>query len=80
LQIGEETPNTWARFKRLLPADPLLAGTVDAAHADGTVTVQLTAGGYVRVRGDAQPGDTVYIRSGQIQGAAPAMSQLEITV
>ncbi|WP_275100155.1 hypothetical protein [Sedimenticola hydrogenitrophicus] len=80
LQIGEETPNTWAKFKRLLPGDPLLSGTVDTAHADGTVTVLLTAGGYVRVRGDAQPGDNVYLRSGRIDGPAPAMAQLEITV
>lgn len=80
LQIGEETPSHWAKFKRLLPADPLLAGIVDSTHADGTVTVQLTAGGYIRVRGTATVGDSVYIRSGQIQGTAPAMSQLEITV
>ena len=28
LTIGETTPNAWARFKRLLPGDPLLVGTV----------------------------------------------------
>ncbi len=80
LQIGEDTPNVWSQFKNLLPANPLLAGVVDTAHGDGTSTVLLISGGYVRVRGDATPGSSVYIRQGRIDGNAPPLSQLDITV
>lgn len=80
LHIGEDTPNVWAQFKHLLPSSPLLAGVVDTLHGDGTATVQLISGGYVRVRGDASAGSSVYIRRGRIEGSAPSLSQLDITV
>ena len=44
-------PNVWRQFAQLLPEAPLLLGTVLAEHADGTVTVQLLAGGLLRVTG-----------------------------
>lgn len=80
LQIGEETPNTWAKFTRLLPADPLLMGEVSTQHGDGTNTVLLAGGGTVRVRGNSVAGASVYVRSGRIEGEAPALSQFDITV
>jgi hypothetical protein len=80
LTLGEDTPNQWARFRRLLPGDPLLMGTVEQQHVDGTATVLLVGGGSVRVRGEAADGSTVYVRGGRIEGPAPSLSQVEIEV
>lgn len=81
LTIGEDTPNQWARFRRLLPGDPLLIGTVEQQHADGTATVLLIGGGSVRVRGEAAEGSAVYVRAGRIEGPAPSLgAQVEIDV
>lgn len=80
LTIGEDTPNSWARFKRLLPDDPLLIGTVETDHGDGTATVTLLGGGHQRVRGSGTLGQPVYVRGGMIEGAAPSMAQVEIEV
>lgn len=80
LTLGEDTPNQWARFRRLLPGDPLLMGTVEQQHLDGTATVLLVGGGSVRVRGEAAAESAVYIRSGRIEGPAPSLSQVEIEV
>ncbi len=80
LYIGEDTPSVWAKFKHLLPSSPLLVGVVSTSHGDGTATVELVSGGYVRVRGDAAAGSSVYVRQGRIEGNAPSLSQLDITV
>lgn len=80
LTLGEDTGTAWARFKRLLPADPLLLGEATIVHADGTVTVTLLGGGTVRVRGTATQGGQVYVRSGQIQGEAPDLVGYDVEV
>lgn len=81
LTIGETTPNSWARFKRLLPTDPLLLGNVEIVHPDGTVTVTLLGTGTVRVRGTGYtPGQAVWIRNGQVESNAPSLSQIQIEV
>jgi hypothetical protein len=80
LSIGETTPNQWARFKRVLPSDPLLTGTIDADNSDGTVTVELTGGGFVRVRGSGTVGQHVYVRGGRIEGNAPSMMAVDVAV
>lgn len=80
MHIGEDTPNQWAKFRRLLPEDPLLVGTVSGGNAAGTVTVDLVGGGNVRVRGDAAIGATVYIRGGQIEGPAPDLPAFDIPI
>lgn len=79
LTIGETTPNTWAAFKEILPADPLLVGTLTST--DGTTSViTLIDGGVIRVRGTGTVNNKYYIRSGQIQGAAPNLTQYEIVI
>jgi hypothetical protein len=78
--IGEETPNIWARWKRLLPEDPLLAGEIAIVYDDGTCSVDLIGGGAVRVRGEAELGAKVWIRGGAIEGAAPDLTGVEIEV
>jgi len=79
VQIGEETANVWALFKELLPRDPLLIGTL--ASTDGTTSVMtLIDGGVVSVRGTGTAGGKYYLRSGRIEGEAPAMAQQEVVV
>jgi hypothetical protein len=79
LTIGEETPNLYARWRRLLPGSaPLLYGTVTVPHGDGTCTVTLTGGGTQRVRGDATAATRVWVRDGRIEGNAPTLPAYEI--
>ncbi|MGZ8181471.1 MAG: hypothetical protein ACXWT1_05900 [Methylobacter sp.] len=79
IQIGEESPNTWAMFKELLPRDPLLVATL--ASTDGTTSLMtLLDNGVVRVRGTGTVGGKYYIRSGRIDGEAPAMVQNEVVI
>ena len=80
LTMGETTPNAWARFKRLLPGDPLLIGTIESTHVDGTSTVLMLGGGAQRVRGTGAVGQPVYVRAGMIEGNAPDMAQVDIEV
>lgn len=80
LTLGEDTPNQWAKFRNLLPGDPLLAGVVAVVHGDGTATVDLAGGGSMRVRGSGSVGQSVWLRSGRIEGTAPALSGGEIEV
>ncbi|WP_018875294.1 hypothetical protein [Thioalkalivibrio sp. ALJ8] len=80
LGFGEEPDNAWARFRRLMPYDPLLIGEVVATHSDNTVTVELVGGGTQRVRGQATTGDNVYIRAGRIEGEAPDLPTDSISV
>ena len=79
IQIGEETPNTWAIFKELLPRDPLLVATL--VETDGTTSLMsLLDNGVVRVRGTGTVDNKYYIRSGRIDGDAPSMTQSEIVI
>jgi hypothetical protein len=80
LTLGEETPNVWAKWKRLLPDDPLLVGEIADVYADGTVQVSPIGGGTLRVRGEGTEGDVVWVRGGRIEGAAPEMEGVEIEV
>ena len=80
LTIGEDTPNVWATWRRLLPDAPLLAGTVSVAHGDGTVSVALVGGGTIRVRGDGAANDRVWVRDGRVDGSAPAMAGYDLEV
>lgn len=78
LTIGDDTPNLYARYRRLLPESPLLYATVATAHGDGTCTVTLTGGGTQRVRGTATQGAHVWVRDGRIEGAAPTLTGYEV--
>lgn len=73
-------PNVWRQFAQLLPEAPLLLGTLLAEHADGTVTVQLLAGGLLRVTGSGTGGDRVFVRAGAVVGPAPALPSVDIEV
>lgn len=74
------TTNLYRELLGLLPQDPLLVGTVTTSHADGTVSLDLPGGGTLRVRGIAATGDRVFVRSGLIEGEAPALALLTLDV
>jgi hypothetical protein len=80
LTLGDDTTNTWSRFKKLLPSDPLLIGNIEQIYTDGSATITLIGGGSMRVRGTGTTGQTVYVRQGMIEGQAPSLPQLEIEV
>ena len=62
--------NVYQQFRQLLPDPPLQAGTVMVVGA-GVVTVQLPGGGILIARGDAQVGQTVFVRDDVIEGVDP---------
>ena len=71
--------NLYTVFKKLIPNAPLLVGEVVATYAGGA-TVTLQGGGTLRVRGVATVGQRVFVRDGVIEGAAPALTLVEIEV
>ena len=62
--------NVFRQFIDLLPARPLLVGTVTATDGDVS-TVELPGGGVLRARGQASVGTKVFVQDGVIQGPAP---------
>lgn len=63
-------PNALRELRSLLPAPPLLVGTVSGTS--GAVhTVTLPDGSFTTARGDATIGDRVFVRGGTIEGPAP---------
>jgi len=79
VRIGEDTNNQWIAFQTLLPKDPLLLGTLQST--DGSISrMQLIDGGVMNVRGTGTVGEKYYIRSGQLQGEAPNMTQSEVVI
>ena len=64
--------NVFRQFIDLLPARPLLVGTVTATDGDVS-TVELPGGGVLRARGSEPPGAKVFVRDGVIEGAAPSL-------
>lgn len=82
LSLGEDTPNVWAGFARLLPQDPLRLATVQATFADATASVQYPDGGTQRVRNPlgSAAGASVYVRGGKIDSQAPSLAASDITV
>lgn len=71
--------NLFSQFKRLLPAQPLLVGTA-ISSGSGAVLVELPGGDRITVRGEATPGDNVFVRGGMVEGTAPALTLVLIDV
>ncbi|MCK9172972.1 MAG: hypothetical protein RBR03_09145 [Desulfuromonas thiophila] len=73
--------NLWKQFSALLPSDPLLIATVISHNSDGTSTLQHPGGGQSTARGTSVAiGSKAFIRSNQIQGAAPDLPLIELEV
>ena len=71
--------NYYKRLIDLLPARPLLVGTVTAV-AGGVATIQLPDGGTMQARGAAAIADRVFFRDGAIEGPAPVLSDVLIDI
>jgi hypothetical protein len=78
LTLGEDTPNVWALWKKLLPDAPVLWGTVVAVYPDQTRLVDLIGGGRARVRGEEGIGTSVWVRNGLIEGTAPDLPEVDV--
>lgn len=73
--------NTWAKFRALLPSDPLLVGEVVEHHSDGTSSVTLPGAITIRVQGhDVSVGNQAFVQSGRIQGLAPDLPGSSVAV
>lgn len=71
--------NLFKKFLDLIPDPPLLVGDV-VAFADGVATIEEPGGGRSQARGTAAVGDRVFFRDGVIEGAAPALPIVLITL
>lgn len=71
--------NPFARFLQLLPSPALQVGDVVAVDA-GLATIELPGGGRVQARGDVTVGARVFFRDGIIEGPAPALLFVDITI
>lgn len=71
--------NVFRQFIDLLPARPLLVGTVTATDGDVS-TVELPGGGVLRARGESTVGQNVFVRDGLIEGAAPSLPFVAIEI
>lgn len=74
--------NVWQQFKKLLPSDVILAGTVQSI-ANGVYTISLAGGRTIPARspGAYLTGANVFVRNGQVIGTAPnlgAITTIEI--
>ncbi len=73
--------NLWARFRRLLPGNPMIIVTVASVNSDGTSTVITAGGGAMRVLGTGvSAGLKAYVKDGAIVGTAPSLPHYEIEV
>lgn len=71
--------NLYQIFKSLLPQKPLLVGTVVAVFATGC-SVELPDGSVISARGSANIGARVFVRDGLIEGEAPNLTYVEVTL
>lgn len=73
--------NLARQFQELLPRQPLLVGTVTAHNADGTSTIELPAGGTLRVQGQSvEVNNKAFVQGGRIQGEAPDLPAYDVPV
>lgn len=73
------TTNLFAQFKRLLPGQPLMVGTV-ISSGSGAVLVELPGGDRLTIRGEATPGEQVFFRNGIVENTAPTLTVVFIEV
>lgn len=74
-------PNLAKLLNDVIPKTPRYVGTVTAHHSDGTSTVELPAGGVLRVRGqEVAVGELCFVQGGKIDGAAPNLSVVDVEI
>lgn len=72
--------NFYRLFKELVPEPPLLVGTVESVVAGGCYVDLPGGGGRVFARGVSTVSKRVFVRDGVIEGEAPQLPVIEITV
>ncbi|HLA33656.1 MAG TPA: hypothetical protein VJ001_02185 [Rhodocyclaceae bacterium] len=73
--------NPFLLFRALLPANPLQVGRVLSHTATNESLIELPQGGNCLVRGTSVPtGRMAFIQAGQVQGEAPDVSIIEVTI
>lgn len=73
------TSNVYRSFLDLLPGRPRQAGVVIAVSGSA-VTVQLPGGGLVQAIGEATIGQRVFEKDGVIEGQAPGLTVVSISI
>jgi hypothetical protein len=64
--------NLYKAFLDLIPDPALQVGVVQSV-ANNIATLEMPGGGLLKARGDAQVGQTVFVRGGVIEGPAPSL-------
>ena len=73
--------NPYSALRRLFPEAPLLVGRVLTHTANGMSLIELPQGGQILARGtQVATGQMAYIKSSQVQGQAPDITPVEVTV
>lgn len=72
-------PNIWKQFSDLVAKPPLQVATVLSVSGD-VARVQLPGGGEFLARGNAAPGQKVFVRDGVIEGQAPDLPLYQIEI
>lgn len=71
--------NIWKQFSDLVAKPPLQVATVLSVSGD-VARVQLLGGGEFLARGNAAPGQKVFVRDGVIEGEAPNLPLYQIEI
>lgn len=71
--------NLFALFKTVLPDSSVQAGIIESVTGSGC-WILLPSGNRILVRGTGTVGDHVFIRGGAIDGPAPNLTAVTITV
>ena len=73
--------NPWLDFVDLLPSEPIFVGLVITHIGLDRSRVELPTGEQIIVHGkDVDAGNWCYIRNGRVQGPAPNITVVEVTV
>lgn len=71
--------NLYRQFLDLIPDPALQVGEV--LFVDSNIaTIELPGGGLLKARGTATVGQNVFVRAGVIEGVAPSLTVVPITV
>ena len=71
--------NLLKQFRSLIPDSPLLVGDV-LSVAGNIATIELPDGAIVSARGVATVGQRVFVKDGLIEGLAPSLTFVAITL
>ena len=75
------TTNIWQQFKALIPEGTRVVATITANNGNGTSQAELRDGSVITIKGESVGiGGKVFIRDGEVKGAAPDLAQYEVEV